>query len=599
MKGNNTQVEQLLENLQAILAQELTNTQSQVRALLKLVESLPLGAADRRRQQLGERIKRLGERAQLLTAMIKEQLLERLHAANAHWRQNLRDSRLSRIINDLLIAMPASASDFCALLLDKLIEAIGAEQGLLVSYLRTSTEADIIAARNFSSRNLSLEEYSFSRSILHELFTRGRPILIEDACNNPVYAHEASVRKYQLRSIIAAPLLHRGGALGGLFFSNNSVAEAFTAEDLALILMTARFAAFYFEHARLLSVLFQMENPIFLDTSRPIREIIGEDRQIIQLLETIDKIADAPASVLIEGESGTGKELVARALHYRSRRHAAPFIAINCAAIPENLLESELFGYERGAFTGAQERHIGRFEQANGGTIFLDEINEMAYPLQAKLLRLLQSNEIQRLGSKETLKIDVRVVAASSRDLIELIKSGRFHEALYYRLKVIPLRIPPLRERKRDIPLLIDHFAQKFAAIYGKQVSISQEVYHLLQEYDFPGNVRELENLIHRLVALADDATISYGDLPNDILQLSRQRISLEKLPFYHLLHTVPENLADLQARRKELRRLLAEQEQAMIERVLRETDGNLTEAASRLGMHRITLHKIIRRRKM
>ena len=237
---------------------------------------------------------------------------------------------------------------------------------------------------------------------------------------------------------------------------------------------------------------------------------------------------DGPATVLIRGESGTGKDLVARALHYESKRCDRPFVALNCAAIPEHLLESELFGHEKGAFTGADRRHFGRIEQANGGTIFFDEINEMAPGLQAKLLRFLQSREISRLGGRDTIRVDVRVVAATSEDLLKLGKEGRFQDALYYRLNVIPIALPPLRERRDDIPLLSDHFLSKYSSLYGRRLEVTPEVRRWLQGHEFPGNVRELENLIHRLVALSDDGVVRIGDLPRDLRDERWERLSLE-----------------------------------------------------------------------
>jgi two-component system nitrogen regulation response regulator GlnG len=262
------------------------------------------------------------------------------------------------------------------------------------------------------------------------------------------------------------------------------------------------------------------------------------------------------------------------------------------------LLESELFGHEKGAFTGAIERHAGRIEQANGGTLFLDEVSELAYGLQAKLLRFLQSGEFDRLGGKNTIRADARIVAATSRDLKSLILAGRFQEALYYRLNVIPVRLPPLRERKSDIALLADYFLEKFSGVYRKTVRIDAEVYQALSEYDFPGNVRELENLIHRLVAMAEDDRVRVGDLPKEFLQIRAQRISLEKDPIYKALHTPARDLSELRRRKRVIKQLLVEQEQQLIDRVLQQTGGNITEAAGLLGVHRITLHKMMRKAK-
>src|SRR6185295_1000782 len=288
----------------------------------------------------------------------------------------------------------------------------------------------------------------------------------------------------------------------------------FDRRDTGLLQIIAEFAVFYLRHAHLLPAMFQRESRVFFDETKASKEIIGSDPKILALLETVRRLADSPATVLIEGESGTGKELVARALHYQSSRRDHPFVPINCAAIPDNLLESELFGYEKGAFTGATERYLGRIEQGNRGTIFLDEVSELAYALQAKLLRFLQSNEFSRLGGKETISVDVRVVAATSKDLKVMMEAGKFQEALYYRLNVIPARLPSLGERSDDIPILVAHFLKKFSAIYGKGVRIENQAIEVLRGHSYRGNVRELENLIHRTVALASTDVIRIGDLP-------------------------------------------------------------------------------------
>jgi len=497
----------------------------------------------------------------------------------------------------LIRGMAASLNGFCETLLDSLIDATGAERGFVLFYVPESTEAEVVAARNFQTRNLSLEEYDFSRTLLRDVLQRGRSVFLEDASEDPSYSGEVSVIKFELKSIVAAPLKQEGRTIGALYLENNSRPSAFDRRDPDLLQIIAEFAVFYLRHAHLLPAMFERESRVFLDETKASKEIIGSDPKILALLETVQRLADSPATVLIEGESGTGKELVARALHYQSARRDRPFIAINCAAIPDNLLESELFGHEKGAFTGASGRYVGRIEQGDGGTIFLDEVSELAYPLQAKLLRFLQSSEFDRLGGSKTIRVDVRVVAATSKDLKALTEAGKFQEGLYYRLNVVPVRMPALRERKSDIPLLIDFFLDKFSRVYRRRVQIGREARDLLGDYSFLGNVRELENLIHRLVALTD-GEVRIGDLPPEILKTITHRVSLEQDPFYLLLHTQAADLADVRRRRKELKRALAGQERQVIDRAIEETGGNLTEAAARLGMHRITLHKILKKTK-
>jgi len=243
-------------------------------------------------------------------------------------------------------------------------------------------------------------------------------------------------------------------------------------------------------------------------------QIIFRSRVMEDLINMAGRVAVSRSTVLIQGESGTGKELLARLIHNLSPRSGRPIITVNCGAIHENLLESELFGHEKGAFTGAVKRRIGRFEEADGGSLFLDEIGEMSLPLQVKLLRFLQEREFQRLGGNENIKSDVRIISATNRDLEARVREGAFREDLFYRLNVVTMSIPPLRERKDDIPPLIDFFLNKFSSENGKEKSISREAKDLLMKYEYPGNVRELENILERSIVVSRDGTISVDDLP-------------------------------------------------------------------------------------
>jgi DNA-binding NtrC family response regulator len=245
------------------------------------------------------------------------------------------------------------------------------------------------------------------------------------------------------------------------------------------------------------------------------KNIIGDSKKIQKVFETIEKVADTESTILILGESGTGKELFAKAIHYNSRRQVGPFITVNCAAIPSELLESEVFGHEKGAFTDAIRTRIGRFELANGGTIFLDEIGDMSLSLQSKLLRVLQERQFERIGGVKPIKTDIRIIAATHQDLEKAVEEGKFREDLYYRLNVIPIEIPPLRERKTDILLLVNHFLKQFSNNKNRSIwEINQEVMNRLIQYHWPGNVRELENVIERMVTLSSGDTITLQDLP-------------------------------------------------------------------------------------
>lgn len=302
-----------------------------------------------------------------------------------------------------------------------------------------------------------------------------------------------------------------------------------------------------------------------------------------KILQVCQRVAPTDSTVLIQGESGTGKELIARYIHAHSRRANNPFIPVNCGAIPADLLESEMFGHEKGAFTGAVGSRMGLFQLANGGTIFLDEIGEMTPALQVKLLRVLQEREIRPVGSDRTVRVDVRVIAATNRDLAAEVEKKRFREDLYYRLQVIPITIPPLRERRSDIPALVQHFLDRHNSQRpGQPVRIADEAMVHLWEYDWPGNVRELENLVERLVILSDDGVIRADNLPPNI----RTFISDKKIP----RPTLGEEGIDLN-------RAVEEFEYRLIDEALRRTRGNKQAAAKLLGLKRTTLVAKLRRK--
>jgi DNA-binding NtrC family response regulator len=259
-----------------------------------------------------------------------------------------------------------------------------------------------------------------------------------------------------------------------------------------------------------------------MDKSFDFGNIIGKSKAMKEIFGMVKQIADSKSTVLVMGESGTGKELISRAIHYNSNRKNFPFVTINCAAIPETLIESELFGHEKGAFTNAIEKKLGRFEIAHQGTLFLDEIGELSLATQAKILRFLEEKEFNRVGGSKTIKVDVRLITATNRDLNQLLKKGGFREDLYYRINVVPLVIPPLRERKEDIPVLLDHFIKKYNDEGKKKVKgISKEALELMMNYEWPGNVRELENLIERVIALTSNEYIQPDELPIALTNIS------------------------------------------------------------------------------
>lgn len=337
--------------------------------------------------------------------------------------------------------------------------------------------------------------------------------------------------------------------------------------DRQAILMTVekalKYGAILAENRRLRRLVhedFQLEN------------VVGTSEKMRKVLETVERVAKTDVTVLIEGESGTGKELIAKGIHFSGARSNKPFIAVNCAAIPENLIEAELFGYKRGAFTGANFESKGKFEEANQGTLFLDEIGAMPLPLQTRLLRVLQEQEITRLGENTPRRIDVRIIAATNDNLPELIKESNFREDLYYRLAVVPVRLPPLRERREDIPLLTEHFLKKSSAKHKiKQPKIEREVFGAFYNYAWMGNVRELENIVERMIVLSDNETISLADVPENV---KNTPTTSENLWF-----SLPAEPIDLESVECEI-----------IREALKRFDGNQSQTARYLGITRSAL---------
>jgi two-component system response regulator AtoC len=307
-------------------------------------------------------------------------------------------------------------------------------------------------------------------------------------------------------------------------------------------------------------------------------EIVGQHPTMLKLHRVIAQVARTTATVLISGQSGTGKELIARAIHWQGPRRDKPFVAVNPAAITESLIESELFGHERGAFTGAHQRKLGKFELAQGGTLFLDEIGTLKAELQVKLLRVLQEREVERVGGTRSIRIDVRFVAATNVDLKEAVRGGAFRDDLYYRLNVVPIEVPSLSERIADVPLLVDHFVRRYSREFNKRVDgLSRDALAALKEYPWPGNIRELENVIERCVVLTEGPVVELNDLPLDVL-----------LPDHRLEVRRAEHLPLKQA---------AEQfERQVVLRIMERVKGNQSEAARILGIHRNSLKRMLER---
>ncbi len=398
----------------------------------------------------------------------------------------------------------------------------------------------IVGAFGFSEEEVKRGIFRKGEGITGKVFKSGIPVVLTDLRSNPAFLNKTKVRdKLQGgETFISVPVKVGGDIVGVLsIFKSFSSKESIERGIETLMILGTLIGMFYrlserMEEERL---RWEEERKILKEELRrtyDIHGIVGQSDAILNLVEVIKKVATTDSTVLLTGESGTGKSLIAKAIHFMSHRKDGPFITINCAAIPETLLEAELFGYEKGAFTGAHTSKRGKFELASGGTLFLDEIGDMPLSLQAKILRVLQEKEIERLGSEKTIKVDVRVIAATNKDLHELVREGKFREDLYYRLNVVPLYVPSLRERKEDIPLLIDHFLRNFNEKYGKKVRLSPDAMEALMDYGWPGNIRELENTVERLVVM-HEGIVKGVDIPPHILAYRRRSVSegLSDLP--------------------------------------------------------------------
>jgi Nif-specific regulatory protein len=412
-----------------------------------------------------------------------------------------------------------------------------------------------------------------SRTILSRVMSDRIAVLSNDIPADPEFEQAESIAVEKLRAVLAVPIEFNDRVAGVLYLDSSSTATAFDDRHLQLVTAIGNIAGLAFENLWRIEFL-EGENRRLHEDLRIEHDMVGASEPIKAVYRFISRVAASESTVLVFGESGTGKELVARAIHNNSPRARMPFVAINCAAIAENLLESELFGHEKGAFTGAVTQKKGKFETANGGTVFLDEIGELAPALQAKLLRVLQEREFERVGGTRPIKLDIRLVAATNRDLNEASKTGSFRSDLYYRLNVVSVKMPALRDRRPDIHLLAAHFVNRISARLNRRISgISPKALACLTRYDWPGNVRELENAIERALVLGSTEFILPEDLPETILEVAQAETAAPMA-----LHA-----GLLQAKRE------------MIQRAIEEAGGNYTEAAGKLGVHPNHLFRLIR----
>lgn len=393
-------------------------------------------------------------------------------------------------------------------------------------------ELRIVAAHGLTKDQIEKGKYKTGEGIVGRVLEKGYPVVVPDVEEEPLFLNKTGSRiKRSGISFLCVPIKFKGESIGVLSADRIFKDRAITInEDIRVLEIVASIIA---QHVILWRHYKKSEQEkenlkLELKGKYSLPNIIGTSDKMQEVFEAVHRVANSKATVLLYGESGTGKELIAKAIHYMSPRTKGPFIRFNCASIPEGLLESELFGHEKGAFTGAINARKGRFELACGGTILLDEVGDLPIALQPKILRVLQEKEFERVGGERTIKIDVRLIAATSRNLEELVSKGKFREDLYYRLNVVPLFMPALRERKEDIPHLTEHFLKRFNEENDKNISISPESLRILIGYSWPGNVRELENTMERLVVMSNGKSIEPSDLPINIRLLS-SKVVLQK----------------------------------------------------------------------
>ncbi len=514
--------------------------------------------------------------------------------------------RLQRISHDL-----SGELDLGRLLERILDDAIGlteAERGFLLLLDEGAEGWTVKAARNFDGEEVRRPSAKISRGILSRILESGEPLIAEDAEQDDRFGGSESVAEQRLKSVLCIPLLYRGVKLGALYLDNRHRKSLFGPDDSKLLGSFADQASVAIATARLHEAVLERERQLAAKNEelaqangllaeraerqgaeigrltlekqelesalgRRFPEILSRRHgRMREALGLLDKVVESTVPVLIQGESGTGKELFARAIHANGPLAKGPFVSENCAALSETLLESELFGHMRGAFTGADRDRKGLFEMAHGGTLFLDEVGEMSEGMQKKLLRVLQEGEVRPVGGKDVVKVKVRIISATNRDLLARARSGEFREDLYYRLAVVTIPIPSLRERREDVPLLVEKLMERLSAEQSKPPrSVPASVMRALERYDWPGNVRELENEVRRLVALGGEV-IGEEDLSPSIRE---RRIT-----------TSTDGAAGT----------LEEVELAHIRRVLAQTGGNLAESARLLGIDYSTLYRKMKR---
>ncbi len=447
------------------------------------------------------------------------------------------------------------------------MQTLEAERGFIL--LTSDAHPDgfeVKSSTNFSERQIG-ELVRISTSVVQEVLREGEPVLVYEALEDERYRETESIVLEQIQSIACVPLRIKTRQIGAIYLDSLTKRGRFTGDHLPFLQAFANQAAVAIENAQLYQSLRDENRRLRQEVQRVhgFEGIIGQSPRMRDVFETMSRVMDTDATVLVEGESGTGKELVARAIHYNGDRREQPFVALFCGSLPDNLLESELFGHRKGSFTGASSDKQGLFEAADGGTIFLDEVGDLSPHLQTSLLRVLQEGEIKRLGETRVRHVDVRVISATNKNLRDLIDEGEFREDLFYRLNTISVELPPLRHRRSDIPLLAHHFLDKFAVKKRSHIrGFDPDAMDALQNYPWPGNVRELENTVERAVVLARSEHIQPADL--------RLPDHVQSDPFEPGI-------------------TLKESERRLVLQTLKDNDDNISGTARVLGVSRRWLH--------
>ncbi len=506
--------------------------------------------------------------------MNTDHILQSLEKAESLARNELKDENryLKKLLEVSRTISTLNLSESLEMIMNSVVEITKGQRGVL-ALTDEGEEPKIAYAVGLSETELNSKEFEISDSIVKDVLKSRKSKLIENIILDGDYKNKPSVVALKLKAVMCVPLICHDKTIGVIYVDTNRSEHAFSKSELQLFEAFASQAAIAIDNAKMFQQL-KTENILMHKELRglsPFPELVHESPEMKNVCELVQRVLDNSVTVLITGETGSGKEMVARAIHYNSGRKDKPFVAVNCGALTESLLESELFGHKKGAFTGAVENKTGLFEAASGSTIFLDEIGETTPAIQIRLLRVLETQTIRRIGETADRKIDTRVIAATNKNLKSEVEAGRFREDLFYRLNVFPIHVPPLRDRMADLPILIRHFVQLFNNELQKNVrSVTPDAMKILTSQSWPGNVRELKNAIHRMMVMASRDQLTTGEIPAEF---------------------IPKTPLTARSEQDTAVRTLEEMEKEYIETIIKKCNGNKAEAARQLGLKKSTLY--------